>query len=116
MVTVAAPSATKPSAPPTGSSPDLLVPIFHRLLGCSGFRQIAREFEVSPTTVLAHSARLGRHCLLFHQLHRPKGRIAEPVVLDGFISFEYSQYYPTAFHVLAGAKSHFFYGCAAVDA
>jgi transposase-like protein len=90
--------------------PNLLIPIFHRLLGCSGFRQIAREFEVSPTTVLGHSARLGRHCLLFHEIHRPTGMIPEPVVLDGFISFEYSQYHPTAFHVLTGARSHFFYG------
>ena len=90
--------------------PGLLQPLFHRLLGCSGFRQIAREFELSPTTVLTHCARLGRHCLLFHARHRPRGRVAEPLALDSFISFEYSQYWPTAFHVAAGTRSHFFYG------
>ena len=90
--------------------PDLLVPIFHRLVGCSCFRQIAREFGVSPQTIATHAARLGRHCLLFHEQMRPKGPITEPLVLDTFVSFEYSQYHPTGFHLLAGKTSHFFYG------
>ena len=87
--------------------PDLHVAIFHRILACSGFRQIAREFRVAPTTILNHVARLGRHCLLFQHLHRPIPR--EPVVLDGFESFEYSQYFPFHFNVLVGKASHFFY-------
>ena len=61
-------------APPTGCSrPELLKPLFFRLLACSGFRQIARELERSPTTTLVHlAARLGRHCLLFQRLHQPR--------------------------------------------
>jgi hypothetical protein len=90
--------------------PELLAPVFHRLVGCSGFRQIAREFAVSPQTILGLSARLGRHCLLFHQLHRPQAPGNEELALDSFISFEHSQYYPTAFHLLAGRSSHFCYG------
>jgi transposase-like protein len=90
--------------------PELLLPLFHRLLGCSAYRQIAREFAVSPTTVLTHAARLGRHCWLFHEQHRPHHPLTEPVVLDGFESFEYSQYWPTSFHLLVGAHTHFFYG------
>jgi transposase-like protein len=90
--------------------PGLLLPLAHRLLGCSGIRQIAREFAVSPTTVLGQAARLGRHCLLFHQQQRPKGLIDEPLALDSFISFEFSQYWPCAFHLAAGRTSHFFYG------
>jgi transposase-like protein len=90
--------------------PDLLEPIFHRLLGCSAYRQIAREHEVSPQTVLGQAARLGRHCLLFHELQRPRAQVVEPLVLDGFESFEYSQYHPTRYHVVAGQASHFFYG------
>jgi hypothetical protein len=86
------------------------LPIAHRLLGCSGIRQIAREFAVSPTTVLGQTARLGRHCLLFHEQRRPKCPIEEPLALDSFISFEYSQYWPCAFHLAAGRQSHFFYG------
>jgi len=90
--------------------PDLLEPVFHRLLGCSALRQIAREFAVSPQTVLRHAARLGRHCLLLHQQLRPRGPIAEPLALDSFESFEFSQYHPTRYHLLAGRHSHFCYG------
>ena len=90
--------------------PELLIPVFRNLLGCSCFRQIARELDVSPSTIATHAARLGRHCLLFHELHRPRGPLTEPLVLDGFISFEYSQYHPTAFHLAVGADSHFLYG------
>jgi len=90
--------------------PDLLVPVFHRLVGCSGFRQIASEFGVSPQTIARVSDRLGRHALLFHELTRPKGLLTEPLALDSFESFEYSQYYPTSYHVAAGQRTHFFYG------
>jgi hypothetical protein len=90
--------------------PELQIPVFHRLLGCSGFRQIAREFEVSPQTVLTHAQRLGRHCLLFHQRLRPRGTVIEPLALDGFESFEFSQYHPTRYHVLTGQRSHYFHG------
>ena len=90
--------------------PELSLPIFHRLLGCSALRQIAREFDLSPQTVQRRASRLGRLCLLFHQQNRPRGPLNEPVVLDSFASFEYSQYHPTLFHVLAGKNSHFFHG------
>jgi hypothetical protein len=89
--------------------PDLLQAVFWRLIGCSGFRQIAREFEVSPQTVLGLSARLGRHCLLYFQGHRPR-RILEAVAFDSFQSFEYSQDHPTLFHLVTGKGSHFCYG------
>ena len=89
--------------------PELLQPLFFRLLACSGFRQIAREFAVSPTTILGQSARLGRHCLLFQHHHRPRAAPTEPLVLDGFESFEFSQYHPCHFHVVVGQESHFFY-------
>jgi len=90
--------------------PELLVPTFYRLVGCSGFRQIAREFHVSPQTVLLMSARLARHCLLFHETLRPTGPLPEPAALDSFVGFEWSQYHPTHFHLLAGQHSHFFHG------
>jgi transposase-like protein len=90
--------------------PDLLAPIFLRLVSCSGARQIAREFGVSPETVLGQASRLGRHALLFHRQHRPRGPLAEPLALDSFESFEYSQYYPTHYHVALGAGSHYCHG------
>lgn len=87
--------------------PDLLVPVFHRLVGCSGFRQIAREFAVSHTTIMRLSERLGRHCLLFNHRAVSKITLDEPVVMDGFESYAYSQYYPFHFHLALTAKSHF---------
>jgi transposase-like protein len=90
--------------------PALLEPVCHRLLGCSAFRQIAREFAASPQTIALHAARLGRHCLLFHERLRPKGPLREPLALDGLQSFEWSQYFPTLFHVAVAKRSHFFHG------
>jgi transposase-like protein len=89
--------------------PDLLVPVFSRLVACSGFRQIAREFDVSHTTIMRLSERLGRHCLLFQ--HRAVRRVTlrEAVAIDGFETFAHSQFYPCHLHVAAGSESHFLY-------
>ena len=89
--------------------PDLLPIVFWRLLGCSALRQIARELGVSPTTPLRQMERLGRHALLFHERLRPKGPPREPLVVDGFESFEGSQDVPVHFHTAVGAHSHFVY-------
>ena len=89
--------------------PDLLPALFYPLLGCSGYRQLGRTFGVSHTTVLRQSERLGRHCLLFQQQFRARAVLDEPLVVDGFESFEYSQYFPCQVHLAVGAHSHFFY-------
>jgi len=88
--------------------PDLLVPLFHRLLACSALRQIAREFGVAPSTLQHQAERLGRHALLFHEERRPQ-MPRESLVLDGFRSFERGQYWPFDLHLLVG-PSHFVYG------
>jgi hypothetical protein len=84
--------------------------VSQQLLQCSGYRQIARQFGASPQTIALMAARIGRHCQLFHESHRPRGAIREPLALDSFQSFEFSQYHPTLFHVLVGKHSHFFHG------
>ena len=90
--------------------PELLHPIADRLTAGSGLRQIARGLRCSPNTVMAHAARLGRHCMLFLERHRPKGPPPEPLVIDGFESFAFSQYYPLHLNLAVGAESHFPYG------
>ena len=90
--------------------PELLEPVFHRLVACSGFRQIAREYGVSHSTVRRMSDRLGRHCLLFHERRRPKSCPTEPLVLDGLRSFEHSQYWPMDLNLVVGGESLFVYG------
>ena len=90
--------------------PQLLLLVAHRLLGCSCFRQIAREHGVSPQTIMGISARLGRQCLLFHEELRPKGELGESQALDSFQTFEWSQYHPTLFHFMVGRESHYIAG------
>ena len=89
--------------------PRLLGPLFHRLVGCSALRQIAREFGLTHGSVQRQSERLGRHCLLFLEALRPQGAPREPLVLDGFRTFEHSQYWPFDLNLLVGA-SHYVYG------
>src|SRR5678815_2764520 len=89
--------------------PALLAPIFYRLLSCAGYRQIAREARCHPTTVMGQATRLGRHALLFLHEYRPRGPIREPLVIDGFESFAYSQYHPLHLNCAVGAESHFVY-------
>ena len=89
--------------------PDLPHQLFGRLLSCSAYRQIARDLGVSPTTVLRQVERLGRHCLLFHERLRPKQGPAEPLAIDGFESFEFSQHHPFQIHTAVGV-SHYVYG------
>jgi transposase-like protein len=89
--------------------PRLLELVFHRLVACSALRQIAREHQVSHSTIRTLSDRLGRHCLLFHERLRPKTTPAEPLVLDGFRTFEHSQYWPMDVNLVVG-PSLFVYG------
>jgi hypothetical protein len=90
--------------------PELQIPLLHRLIACSGYRQMAREMRCSPTTLMGQAARLGRHALLsLHQL-RPRAGLREPLVIDGFESFAYSQYHPLHLNLAVGAESHYVYG------
>lgn len=90
--------------------PDLQRPVFYRIgNGCSAYRQVAFELGVACETIARHAARIGRHCLLFHERIRPKGPPRETLVLDGLHSFEFGQYWPFEINVLVGV-SHFVYG------
>jgi transposase-like protein len=74
--------------------PPLLDPTFTHTVGGMANRQIARTVKAAPATIDRLLGRLGRHCLLYlgHLLAR-----ASPfrdIVIDGLVSFEYSQYHP----------------------
>ena len=88
---------------------NLMRPVFFRIVGGSCLRQIAREFGVAHSTIQRCVERLGRHCLLVHEELRPKEAPVEPLVLDGFRTFEHSQYWPYDLNLLVGA-SHYVYG------
>jgi len=90
--------------------PEIQLPIFYRLLACSGYRQIAREARCAPTTIMGQAARLGRHALLTLEHLRGDHEPEEPIVIDGFESFAFSQYHPLHLNLAVGARSHFIYG------
>jgi len=87
--------------------PDLIEDVFLLSLSCSSFRQIARKLEVSHSTIARLAARIGRHCLLFNEKHRPDPLPPGALVMDGFRSFELSQYYPCDFNLVVGADDRF---------
>jgi hypothetical protein len=58
---------------------------------------------------MTHAERLGRHALLYLEAHRPRSAPAEPVVVDGFESFEFSQFHPLHLNLAVGSRSHFLY-------
>jgi hypothetical protein len=69
---------------------------------------MARELGVAPTTLMRQASRLGRHCLLYHERHRPRGPLGEPLVVDGFRTFEFGHYWPCDLNLAVG-RSHFVY-------
>jgi transposase-like protein len=89
--------------------PDLLEEVLHGLLSCCCFRQLGRARRVSPSTIALQAGRIGRHMLLFHELHRPRGTPNEAIVLDGFETFELSQFWITHLNTVTGSRSHFTY-------
>jgi len=89
--------------------PDLDARIFMKTVGGMANRQIARDLKVSPETVNRHIARLGRHCMLFHWNVMRDCLPPDELVVDGFESFELSQYFPIHHHVAVGKGTDFFY-------
>ena len=56
-----------------------------------------------------HLARAGRHCLLFHREQLEGVRLGEALVIDGFETFEYSQFFPFHLNLAVGGQSWFIY-------
>ena len=92
--------------------PELLVPVAAGLQAGSAHRQLARTLGCAPSTVTRLSARLGRHAMLLsaHALQHLEGHLAEPVVLDHFETFEFTQDFPFGVATPVGRDSWFVYG------
>jgi len=88
--------------------PALIARIFMMTIGCMANRQIARALGCAPSTVAHHIARLGRHCLLFqsHELQRITS--LTEIAIDGFESFEWSQYFPFHHNVAVDVETGYF--------
>lgn len=89
--------------------PDVLPQLLLKTVGAMANRQIARDLHVAPATVDRQLARLGRHCLLLHTHLSAHALPHGPLVLDGFESFEHSQFHPFHHHLLVEADSSFFW-------
>ena len=91
--------------------PELLLPVAAGLVAGSAHRQIARTLDCSPSTVTRLAARIGRHALLLQALALEHLRdLDEPVVLDHFETFVFSQEDRLGIATPVGQKSWFSYG------
>jgi len=89
--------------------PQLLPKVADLSVHGAGLRQIGRALAIPHATVALHLARAGRHCLLFHRRLLRSLPLTEPLVVDGFETFEFSQYFPFHLNLAAGAHSWFLY-------
>ncbi|HET6462580.1 MAG TPA: hypothetical protein VFH33_02170 [Candidatus Krumholzibacteria bacterium] len=88
--------------------PDLAEQIIMSLVGCSGNRQIARALRCNPETVAHQIARLGRHCLLVQNQELQRIPVLNEIAIDGFETFELSQYFPFHHNVAVDVASGYF--------
>src|SRR5262245_42564021 len=91
--------------------PELTLPVAAGLQAGSGHRQLARSLGCAPSTVTRRGARLGRHAILLlaHATESLNG-LDEPVVLDHFETFEFTQDLPFGVATPVGHRSGFVYG------
>jgi hypothetical protein len=91
--------------------PELLAPVAAGLVAGSAHRQIARSLGCAPSTVTRLAARIGRHSLLLQaRLLEKIDTLDEPVVLDHFETFVYSQDDRLGIATSVGQRSWFVYG------
>ena len=87
--------------------PDVGLAVFMKVTGGMAARQIARDLQVSGTTIDHHLERMGRHCLLFHHEVWQRTKLEGPLVIDGLEGWEFSQYFPFHHHMGVEDQSSF---------
>jgi len=88
--------------------PDLMPSLFLQLVGSMCNRQAARADRAAPSTIQRQASRLGRHCLLFHALQMQRIGPTPEIVVDGFETFEWSQYHPFHHNVAVDPATGYF--------
>lgn len=88
--------------------PELMQRIFKMVCTCSCNRQISDALGCSHSTVAGQIARLGRHCLLFQASELRRLQALAEIAIDGFETFEWSQYFPFHHNVAADVGSGYF--------
>jgi len=86
---------------------DVLPHLLTKTAGGMANRQLSRDLRVAPSTVDRQLSRLGRHCLLYHWKQMSTAQPAAEVVIDGFVTFEHSQYWPFHHHLAVENRCDF---------
>lgn len=69
---------------------------------------MSRALRCSPETVAHQIARLGRHCLLVQARELRRIPTLDEIAIDGFETFEWSQYFPFHHNVAVDVRSGYF--------
>jgi len=88
--------------------PTLIKDVFHKTTGGMSNRQVAKDLKVEPSTVDRIISRMARHSLLFHIRMLQLGKSPSEIAVDGFETFEFSQYYPFHHHTAVEKDTDFF--------
>jgi len=88
--------------------PGLDMVLFTKATACMANRQINRDLHVTPETINRHLGRLARQCMLFHIKMMQDADPAQHIAIDGFVSFELSQYFPFHHHLAVEKGTDFF--------
>ncbi len=88
--------------------PEVTGRIISMVVGCMANRQISRALACSPSTVAHQIARLGRHCLLLQARELARIDQLHEIAIDGFETFEWSQYFPFHHNVAVDVASGYF--------
>ena len=88
--------------------PEIIPRVVMMVVGCMGNRQMARALGASPSTVAHQVARLERHCLLIQAAELARIPRLDEIAIDGFESFEWSQYFPFHHNVAVDVASSYF--------
>ena len=88
--------------------PDIIGKLMNKVTSGACNSQLAFDLGVAPATIDRQIYRLGRHCLLFHAKLMKNKPVLRDIAIDGFVSFEQSQYHPFHFHVAVDRETAFF--------
>jgi transposase-like protein len=88
--------------------PEILPQLMTKTAGGMANRQIADDLHVAPSTIDNQLNRLGRHCLLLHKQLMKRAPAPRTIAVDGFETFELSQYHPCHFHLAVDCHNGLF--------
>lgn len=87
--------------------PERFEEVLSRLVGGESLRAMSRAMGCSISLLSNRIDRLGRQGLALHSRFLKKQQRCEDICIDGFVSFDRSQYFPSEIPIAVGADSQF---------